>query len=166
MAQPIIASYSDINAVGTSFNVSLPASTAEGDLLLAIIAKDDDPLMYSSHGMVDALSGGGIGADYGSYIFWKLAVAADITRGYMTFTGDSEGYCGRMFRITGFNSSSPFHVIGTPSVLTGSSPSASEITNVVDTLVFAFAGMDDDDIPYTLVTSGWTQNYNDDFELD
>jgi len=32
----------------TTFNVTLPTGTAAGDALLAIIAKDDDPLMYSS----------------------------------------------------------------------------------------------------------------------
>ena len=162
MAQPTIATYRDIIEDGgpISFNVTLPTSTAAGDLLLAIIAKDDDPLMYSSHGMVDALAGGGVGGDYGVYAWWKIAVAADITRGYMTFTGDSEDYVGRMYRITGFNSSNPIFTVGAPSIATTATPTAPSINTIVDTLVFAFAGMDDNDIPYSVTTAGWTQNFN------
>ena len=121
MAQPVIASYTNISVGNaSSFNVSLPSGTAAGDLLVAIIAKDDDPLMYSSHGMSDALSSGGVGGDFGTFCWTKIALAADITRGYMTFTGDKEGYVGRMYRITDFNSTTPIYVTGTPSIATTS----------------------------------------------
>jgi len=160
---PVIESYTDIAVLSeATFDVNLPSGTVAGNLLLAIIAKDDDPAMYSSHGFNDTFDGGIVGVDHSTWCWHKIANSSDIARGYVTFTGDSEDYVGRMYRITGFDPDTPIDVVDTTGA-TGASdtPQAPSIITVTDnTLVFAVAGMDDNDVPYSLVMDGWTQDLN------
>lgn len=163
MAAPTIQSSTDISEVAViTFDVTLPTGTAAGDLLVAIIAKDDDVAMASSHGFTDTFVGGIVGADHSTWCWHKIAEAADVTRTYVTFTGDREDYVGRMYRITGHNASTPIDAVDTTGQTgTSSSPQAASIdTNTNDTLVFAVAGMDDNDVPYSLDTAGWTEDLN------
>lgn len=160
MAAPIIESSMDIAEAGQTFDVNLPSGTVAGNLLLAIIAKDDDPAMYSSHGFTNAYSI--IGGDHGTWGWWKIADADDITRGFVTFTGDNEGYVGRMYRITGFDSGTPIDIVDTTGATgTSNTPQAPAVETVTDdALVFATTGMDDNDEPYTLETGGWVIDLN------
>ncbi len=160
MSIPVIESSTDITESGTtSFNVALPSGTEAGDLLVAIIAKDDEVVMASSHGFTKAFSI--LGGDHGTWCWWKIADADDITRGYVTFTGDNEGYIGRMYRITGHNPDNPIAAVDeTGATGVSDTPQAPSINVIADVLVFAVTGMDDNDEPYTLETGGWTADLN------
>jgi hypothetical protein len=161
MGTPTISSYTNISESTnvTSFQVTLPSSTAAGDLLVAIIAKDDDPSCSSSNSMTTLK--GIVGSDYYSVVFTKIAVAEDITRGYMEFTGDSETYVGKLYRVTFGGDSGVISISsGTEATGTSAAPYATTMTAAKNSLVFAFAGMDDDDVPYACTTGGWTAEYN------
>jgi len=163
MARPVIETYRDINvaAAATPFTVTLPTGTVAGNLLLCIMSKDDDPAVVSNSGMVDAFAGGLIGGDYGSYAFWKIATAADITTGSVSFSGDSsEEYVGRLYRISGVNATNPIFAVSSPNVSSSTSPTALTLTAPLNVLVFAFFGADTADTPYSIVTGGWSSNLN------
>jgi len=152
---PVIATTTNIlELASVGWNTTLPSGTAAGDLLLAIIAKDDDPLMSSSHSMTDLFGSGLMGGDYSSSVFYKFPTSTDITRGYMTFTGDSEDYAGRLYRIVGVNPTTPIGTTGTPEIGSDTSPTAAAISAGVSSLVFAFSGFDDSDTPYGQNSSG------------
>jgi len=159
---PTIESSTDIAEPATvSFNVNLPPGTVAGNLLLAIIAKDDDDAMASSHGFTEAFSII-LTKSHGTWCWYKIVVQADVDRTYVIFTGDSEGYVGRMYRITGFDSGTPIDVVDATGA-TGESdtPQAPSVDTVTDdALVFATTGMDDNDVPYSLDTAGWTTDVN------
>jgi len=163
MAAPVIESSTDISALGVdTFDVTLPSGTEAGNLLLAIIAKDDDVAMASSHGFTQGFGIQFVAGGNSTWGCYKIAIAADITRGYVTFTGDKEDYVGRMYRITGFNSSTPIDKVDTIGATgTSDTPQAPSIDTITDdALVFATTGMDDNDEPYTLETAGWTVDLN------
>ncbi len=163
MAAPVIESSTDISALGgDTFNVTLPLGTEADDLLLAIIAKDDDILVESDHGMTQAYGIQFVAGGNSTWCFYKIALAADITRGHMSFTGDKEDYVGRMYRITGFDSGTPIDVVDTIGATgTSDTPQAPSIETVTDdALVFATTGMDDNDTPYGITTGGWTEDLN------
>jgi len=161
-AAPVIESSTNIAELATTaFNVALPSETAAGDLLVAIIAKDDDIAMDSSHGFTDAFVGGIVGVDHSTWCWYKIADADDVTRTYVTFTGDKEDYVGRMYRITGHNPDNPIYAVDTTGATgTSATPQAPAIVTVIDTLVFAVTGMDDNDVPYAITTGGWTEDLN------
>ncbi|NOQ37727.1 hypothetical protein GQ472_02455, partial [archaeon] len=159
---PVIESYTDIAVLSeATFDVNLPSGTVAGDLLLAIIAKDNDDAMASSHGFTNSF-GIQLAASNSVWCWHKIANATDIARGYVTFTGDDEDYVGRMYRITGFDPDTPIDVVDTTGATgTSATPHAPSITTVTNnTLVFAVTGMDDNDVPYSLVTDGWTTDLN------
>ena len=163
MAAPAIASSTNISASGTGFAVTNPSGMTAGELFLAIISKDDDPGMSSDNGMSTGYS---ITQATGNalWCFWKIALATDISRGDMNFTGDNEAYVGRMYRITGFYSASPIDAVeATGAIGTSNTPQAPTLeTQTDDTLVFAATGMDDNDTPYAVITGTYTEDHNAD----
>lgn len=164
MAAPVIESYTDVSHSGTAFDVTKPTGLAVGDLLLAIIAKDDDLSMSPPAGWTTDFDGSGVAAlACASFIFHKVADAADVAASVFTFTGDSEDYVGRLYRISNVNGTPIDIVDATGNSGTSTAPQATAITTGSnDSLVFAFAGMDDNDTPYSLTTGGWTTDLNTD----
>ena len=160
-APPTIASSTKITeAAATTFLVNNPSGMATGELFLAIIAKDDDISMGSDDGMTHVVDIAGV--DHSTHIFWKIALAADISRGTMSFTGDSEDYVGRMYRITGFDSGTPIDAVDvTGATGTSAAPQAPTLETITnDALVFAVTGMDDNDVPYAVTTGTYTEDLN------
>ena len=74
MAVPVIESSTLIQegAETTSFTVTKPTGLAVDDLLFAIIAKDDDPVIDLPVGWTR--SADIVGGDYGTSILYKIAV--------------------------------------------------------------------------------------------
>ena len=156
----LIESAKYLEAIGViTFNLTIPYGTIVGDLLLVFIAKDDDPEPASSHGFTKDASI--TGNDHNTSVWHKIAESADITRGYVTFTGDSEDYAVLILRITGFDPDSPIDTIDTKGA-TGTSAimTAPGISVSANALAFAVSGMDDDDIPYANNTAGSSYLYN------
>lgn len=166
MAVPVIESFTAIQegTDTTSFSVTHPTGLAAGDLLLACIAKDDDIAMDNVTGWTRTTIAH---TDSSINVFYKIATASDVSAGSTTFTGDSEQYVGRLYRISGADNTTPIDVIDT----TGASgetagagsansvtiPSVTTVTN--DALAFVVVGFDDDDEPYVIDTGGWTTDF-------
>ena len=165
MAVPVIESYTDVSHTGTSFDVTKPTGLAVGDLLLAIIAKDDDITMAPPAGWTTDFDGSGNASQAcASFAFHKVADADDVAASVFNFTGDNEDYVGRLYRISGVDTTTPIDAVdATGTVGTTATPQAVAITTQTDdALCFAFTGMDDNDVPYTLETAGWTVDVNTD----
>ncbi len=164
MAVPVIETYTDISHAGTSFDVTKPTGLAVGDLLLAIISKDDDITMSPPGTWGTAFDGSKSAAQAcASFCFYKVADSTDVAASVFTFTGDNEDYVGRLYRISGADTTSPIDQAGTGQVGTSATPQALSLdTNNDNALCFAFTGMDDNDVPYTLETAGWTEDVNTD----
>ena len=159
---PNIESSTDINEVETtSFTVTKPFGLAVDDLLLLVCAKDDDPIIDLPAGWTRATASTA-GVDYGTDVLYKIADSGDVAATNFTFTGDSEEYCGRLYRISNVDTTTPIDVQdATGNTGTSTSPIANEVTTVTnDALVFAYAGMDERDQPYTLDTAGWREDFN------
>ena len=162
MSAPIIESSTDISHSGTSFDVTKPTGLSVGDLLLALIAKDDDITMNPPGGWSDGFRLTTVSLACSTYAFYKVADAGDVAASIFTFTGDNEDYVGRLYRISNVYNATPIDAVDTVgSSGSTTTPQAPSINTVWDnSLVFAITGMDDDDIPYTLETGGWAEDVN------
>lgn len=166
MAAPVIESFSDLADAGgtTTPTWTKPTGLALNDLLLLIVAKDDDVDMEPPDGTWTEYRYFTVAAGCSSYFFYKLADSGDVAASNFVFTGDSESYVGRLYRISNVNTATPIDADDATGALgTSTAPQAPSIDTVTDdALVFAFAGMDDNDTPYSLDTAGWTEDYNTD----
>lgn len=161
MAVPVIESSTDITeGVNTnSFAVLKPTGLAVDDLLLCLLAKDDNVQAAPPPGWSQFHVAG---VDVEICIMYKIADSTDAAATDFTFTGDNEQYVGRLYRISGVDTTTPMDVTDTTgqSGTTTSPQSASVLTVTADALAFTIAGMDAVVIPSTLDTAGWTVDLN------
>ena len=156
----VIESSTDITEASDvdTFDVTKPTGLATDDLLLAIIAKDDNvpsvpPAGWSTPSDID-------GTDVNVCIHYKVAVSADASATGFTFTGDNEQYVGRLYRISGVLTSSPTDATDATGANGASSGTvtANAITNTyTNSLVFAAWAFDDDDDTKTY-SGTWTED--------
>jgi len=162
MAAPVIESSTAITEADetTSFTVTKPTGLEVGNLLFALIAKDDDVDMNPPAGWSDGFQI--LAYDNSIFSFYKVADATDVAASNFTFTGDSEQYVGKLYRISGIDTSTPIDAVDTTGANNVStSPQAPDLETLTDdALVFAMAGMDDDDTPFSIDTAGWTEDHN------
>ena len=130
----------------TSFEMTKPTGVASGDLMIAIIAKDDDDAITGvPEGWNDLqLTAAGTAARFNAY--YKVAGGSEPSS--YTWTGDSERYFGVILRLVG---------IRTPEIDISAIVEGNDLTPIapsVDTvwpnaLIIQAFGADDDDVPYT-----------------
>ncbi len=149
-----------VSSDATGITITKPSETADGDLLIALVWKDDDPVITSdSSEFTQIQQGDSGGANSPRVSAWYREAGASEPDDY-SWSGDSEQWLGIIYRIDG-QAASGF--IDNSAMEHGSSnaPTSPDITPTVnDCLIIAFFGADDDDTPYTL-DAALSSDFND-----
>lgn len=103
---------------GTSLVITKPTGTAVGDLLVAVIGKDDDPAITGPSNtnawtVERAGTGTATGNDHSWWIGWKVVTSDDSGLSSFTWTGDSETWSGTISCFTPGNSNPALEEIST-----------------------------------------------------
>ncbi len=132
----------------TSITIAKPSGTVDGDLLVAIIAKDHNVSFGPPDGSWNVGQNAGRGTAGVRFVFhWKIASGEGTD---WTWTGDNEEWYGVVLRITGHDPTTPMNI---SDVADGSdaAPISPTITTDIDgCLIIACFGVDDDDTPYSV----------------
>jgi type II secretory pathway pseudopilin PulG len=137
------------NPAGTNVAVTIPTSTAQGDLLIAAVSVDGDvrTSLIAPTGWT-AIHLGPIGPTSGTAmqtfgVYWKLALAGEPPSYTFTWTGSKQAYAWVM-RFTGHNTTSPIHTSayqnGATSALAIPSPAVT--TTVENAMILRLGGFD------------------------
>jgi hypothetical protein len=151
MAIPVVESSSVPFWVASGDNddvvITAPSGIAVDDLLVAWVGKNDAGFSWS------APAGWTTGVIYFDNsnscmeVFWKIAVTADTTATDYTFTHSDSTWGtmgGGMLRISGANTTTPFHKTGTATGTTASADCPAVTTTEADCLILRLMTCDDD----------------------
>lgn len=120
MAVPVIQSSATTTATGASINATKPSGVSAGDLLVCAVFCVFDQTQATPSGWTLAISefNDGNGAN-GVEVYYRVADGSEGST--ITFSiGGSSDITAHMWRITGFNASTPVNISGTNSATSGS----------------------------------------------
>lgn len=155
--------YQNLAEAGTAsasgITISAPDGFSAGDLFVVFITKDDDVLI-NEHEDWTTLHRVTSGGQMAVYCAWRIAEVGDTS---WTWTGDSEAYYGAILRFTGHDTITPI-LISDVAVGDDAVPIAPDIETTRDgCMIFQAFGADDDDEPYTVPGSPFSQKFNDSY---
>ena len=142
-----------VSSDATSITITVDGAPKDGDLLLAIISKDDDDAITNPTGwttVTDATVG--ITPDSNRlHVAYRIASSEGTDPSY-TFTADSEQWCAAIYHYRNADTSSPVNVAGN-STGSSTSPTSPSITPTVDgCIILAGFACDEDNVPLTVDT--------------
>ena len=141
MAAPVIASTSHTNSGdSTSFTITKPSGTSDGDLLIAFISAQNAYTVTNPSGWTQLYQlNTTVGKDATTVVCYKVAGASEPSN-YTWTKSLAEKWTGGIARVTGFDSSNIIDASGSNSGTDDPSPDCPSITTVTDdALVFCFA---------------------------
>lgn len=139
----------------STLTIPVPAGTASGDLLLAIVSTDSETTLNTPVGWT-LLDQGNSSAAVTMAVYYRIATAAE-PASYSFNWGSSEEVAGAILRYSGVSTSDPIGVWGVATGTNNSPTSPSASTANADTRVVRIYGADDDDLagsPYPTGTTG------------
>jgi hypothetical protein len=130
----------------TTLDLTKPAGTAAGDLLIATLATDGSTAgsMSPPAGwtVIDLANQSGA-VTYG--VWWKLAGASEPASYTFSWSGNEAAY-GTVMRFTGHDPADPIDISATGGGSASAPSSPAVTTTVADTMILRLGGFDDDDI--------------------
>jgi len=162
-----VANYWSGTASGsTSVSVSVSGITA-GNLLLAIVGKDDDSIptgVPTGWTLVDSSTSGNAHA---VAVYYKEAVTADESATSYQWSGDREDWYVHLYELSGQDAGTDWQCSADPVRFASGSTSASSTTHnsscinwSTGTICIAGVFYDGDETPITNNNSGWTTRWN------
>ena len=147
-----------VAADATSITCDVPAGFSAGDLLIAVIVKDDDNAMDTPAGwtlMTEGESDGRMRCN----TFYRIAQVGDTN---WTWNGDSENWIGWILRYTGHDAAAPIHASGDAvgETVNPTAPTVAYTDLAVGSIALQLFGADDDDTPY-VTPGGLTERFNE-----
>lgn len=102
----------------TSLTITKPTGLTVGDLMVAVIGKDDDPAITGPGDWTEVRGGTGTitGNDHSWWLGYKVADAGDVAASNFQWTGDAEDWSGTIAAFIPSNSN-PTHVATSTAVL-------------------------------------------------
>ncbi len=103
-----------ISGSNTTFTIAKPSGLAVGDLMVAVIGKDDDPLADGpADWTIIARNGTTPGKDTGSWLGYKVADSDDVAESVFTWNADQERWSGTITAFIPGNANPAFEGVST-----------------------------------------------------
>ena len=134
-----------VSSATTSVSVNTPSGTTEGDLLIAAIALDGDPLPIVAPDGWNEIIVEANGSRETIAIWWKLASASEPSSHTFTWDFNDNAYAWIM-RFTGHDPNSPIHALGVYADQLQNPVSPAVTTSIDDCLILRVGAFDQEDI--------------------
>jgi concanavalin A-like lectin/glucanase superfamily protein len=156
------------NSDGLALNITAPAGTVSGDLLIAAVATDGLQVsQITAPAGWTLIDHGDQSAEVTLDVWWKIADGAEPSSYEFSWAAAEKSY-GLVMRFTGHNATTPISISASTGGTSNTPISPAVVSTVPDSLILRIGGFDDDDINsgdpglsgHTPITMGKSGNGN------